>query len=130
MTHLVTMDEVRKARFDIGDDKAPGPDGYSAKFFKESKGIIGEETFKAIIDFFNNGRLLKEVNATVIALVSKVEVPLRVSDFKPISCCNVLYKCISKIIANRIVGCLVDLVDESQTAFMPRRWISDNVLLA
>nr|GEV06485.1 hypothetical protein [Tanacetum cinerariifolium] len=87
------------------------------------------EVCVAVFDFFNNGRLLKEVNATIIALVPKSISPQKVSDFRPISCCNVLYKIITKIIANRIKGSLGVLVDESQNAFIPSRQISDNVLL-
>ncbi|GJT77731.1 putative RNA-directed DNA polymerase [Tanacetum coccineum] len=79
--------------------------------------------------FFKNGKLLKEVNATIIALVPKSQTPKKVLDFRPISCCNVLYKAILKIIANRIKGFLGKLVDECQNAFIPSRQISNNILL-
>ncbi|KAJ0083821.1 hypothetical protein Patl1_31272 [Pistacia atlantica] len=71
--------------------------------------------------------MLKDVNATIIILVPKMEVPMTVGDFRPISCCNVLYECISKILANRIMGCLGDIVDDTQSAFVPGRKINDNV---
>ncbi|KAJ0027531.1 hypothetical protein Pint_35908 [Pistacia integerrima] len=60
------MEEVKQAMFAIGDDKTPGPDGYSAKFFQESWDIIRDEISKAIIDFFSHGRMLKEVNTNVL----------------------------------------------------------------
>nr|GFC38336.1 reverse transcriptase domain, reverse transcriptase zinc-binding domain protein [Tanacetum cinerariifolium] len=64
--------------------------------------IIGVDVIKAVKEFFTNGRLLKELNHTIIALIPKVNTPARVTDYRPISCCNVLFKCISKIIANRL----------------------------
>lgn len=72
---------------------------------------------------------MKEVNHTFIALIPKVTTPSKVPDYRPISCCNVLYKCISKIIADRIKGGLADIVSINQSAFIPGRKISDNVLL-
>ncbi|GJV33899.1 RNA-directed DNA polymerase, eukaryota, reverse transcriptase zinc-binding domain protein [Tanacetum coccineum] len=129
MVRPVSKEEIKSVIFAMNDDKAPGPDGFSSKFFKASWSVIGDEVCSAIGDFFKNGRLLKEVNATIIALVPKSQTPQKVSDFRPISCCNVLYKAITKIIADRIKGFLGMLVDESQNAFIPSRQISDNVLL-
>nr|GFB27352.1 hypothetical protein [Tanacetum cinerariifolium] len=92
--------------------------------------VIAKEFCKAVREFFTSGKLLKKVNATVIFLVPKISTPRRVSDFRPIACCNVVYKCISKIMVNRIKGCLSYLVDQNQSAFIPSRQISDNVLLS
>ncbi|GJT69053.1 sugar transport protein 13 [Tanacetum coccineum] len=70
-----------------------------------------------------------ELNHTIIALILKVKSPTHVNDYRPISCCNVMFKCISKIIANRIKESLKDLVSPNQSAFVPGRSIADNVLL-
>nr|GFA76107.1 hypothetical protein [Tanacetum cinerariifolium] len=91
--------------------------------------IIGLDVIKVVKEFFTNGRLLKELNHTIIALIHKVNTPARVTDYRPISCCNVLFKCISKIIANRLKGSLKRLVSPNQSAFVPGRCISDNILL-
>ncbi|GJW42180.1 sodium/hydrogen exchanger 6 [Tanacetum coccineum] len=53
----------------------------------------------------------------------------KINDYRPISCCNIIFKCISKIIANRIKGNLDDLVSINQSAFILGRRISDNILL-
>nr|GEX13993.1 hypothetical protein [Tanacetum cinerariifolium] len=90
------------------------------------KTVMSQE---AIQEFFNNGTLLKELNHTIIALIPKVADPSRINDYRPISCCNVLFKCISKIIANRIKDNLKFLVSPNQSAFVPCRRISDNILL-
>ncbi|KAJ0935111.1 putative RNA-directed DNA polymerase [Helianthus annuus] len=129
MIRQVTREEVKSAMFSIGENKAPGPDGYTSAFFKNSWEIVGDEVTKAILEFSNNGKLLQQINHTIIALVPKVANPNSVSDYQPISCCNVLYKCISKIITERIKGSLDFLVNISQFAFVPGRKISDNILL-
>ncbi|KAK4381077.1 hypothetical protein Sango_3002800 [Sesamum angolense] len=65
------------------------------------------------------GRLLKQVNTTILALIPKVRVPSLVSDFRPISCCNVLYKVITKIIVQRLRSVLDKMISPSQNAFVP-----------
>ncbi|GJR12441.1 hypothetical protein Tco_0795093 [Tanacetum coccineum] len=121
--------EVKEAMFSMGNDKSPDPDGYTAAFFKSAWDIVGSDVTRAVCEFFTNGRLLKELNHTVIALISKVHSPACVNDYRLISCCNVLFKCISKIIANRIKECLKRLVSPNQSAFVPSRSITDNILL-
>ncbi|XP_022015024.1 uncharacterized protein LOC110914542 [Helianthus annuus] len=129
MIRQVTEDEVKKAMFSIGIDKAPGPDGFTAAFFKSAWPIVGNDVSKAVIDFFDTGHLLKELNHTLIVLVPKVPSPSVVTDYRPIACCNVIYKCISKIIADRLKGVLANIVSINQSAFVPGRKISDNILL-
>ncbi|GJR93536.1 hypothetical protein Tco_0265710 [Tanacetum coccineum] len=121
--------EVKSAMFSMGNDKSPGPNGYTAAFFKDTWDIIGSDVTKAVCEFFTNGRLLKELNHTIIALIPKVNAPARVNDYRPISCCNVLFKCISKIIANRLKDCLKRLISPNQSAFVSGRSIADNILL-
>ncbi|GJU01387.1 hypothetical protein Tco_1111725 [Tanacetum coccineum] len=129
MVREVTNKEVKDALFSMGDDKSPGPDGYTAAFFKEAWSIVEVDVSNAIREFFRNGTILKELNHTIIALIPKVKAPMRVNDYRPISCCNVLFKCISKIIANRIKYCLKFIVSPNQSAFVPGRSITDNILL-
>ncbi|GKC83208.1 putative RNA-directed DNA polymerase [Tanacetum coccineum] len=113
----------------MGNDKAPGPDGFTAVFFKKSWDIVGGKITNVVRDFFTNGNILKELNHIIISLIPKVSTPAKINDYHPISCCNVLFKCISKIITNRIKEDLGDLVSINQSAFVPGRRISDNILL-
>ncbi|GJZ38175.1 hypothetical protein Tco_0584366 [Tanacetum coccineum] len=96
---------------------------------QEAWDIMSSDVTKAVQEFFINGKLLKELNHTIIALIPKVSSPSRINDYRPISCCNVLFKCISKIIANHIKESLKVLVSLNQSEFVPRRKISDNILL-
>ncbi|GKE12309.1 hypothetical protein Tco_1415860 [Tanacetum coccineum] len=92
MVSPITNEEIKRAMFDIGDDKARGPDGYTSAFFKKGWDVMGHDVCMAVHDFFVNGQLLKEVNHTFLALIPKVTTSLKVNDYRPISCCNVLYK--------------------------------------
>ncbi|KAL0318779.1 UNVERIFIED_CONTAM: hypothetical protein Sangu_2034100 [Sesamum angustifolium] len=114
----------------IGDDKAPGPDGFSARFFNRAWSLIGEEVIDAVLEFIHSGRLLKQINATLLVLIPKVQSPKVVADFRPISCCNLLSKIIIKIIVTRMQKVLDSLAHNTQIAFVPGRRITDNILLA
>nr|GEX45958.1 putative reverse transcriptase domain-containing protein [Tanacetum cinerariifolium] len=118
-----------RAMFGIAGDKAPGPDGYTSAFFKKGWNVISHDVFRAIRDFFKNGKLLKEINHTFIALIPKATTPQKINDYLFISFCNVIYKCISKILTNRIIEGIKEVVSENQSAFIPGRRISDGVLL-
>ncbi|XP_035830140.1 uncharacterized protein LOC110901221 [Helianthus annuus] len=75
------------------------------------------------------GRMLQEITHTFIALIPKVPTLGVVTDYRPISCCNVVYKGISKIITSRILEGLKEIVSDNQPAFVPCRRISDNIML-
>ncbi|GKB48166.1 RNA-directed DNA polymerase, eukaryota, reverse transcriptase zinc-binding domain protein [Tanacetum coccineum] len=58
---------------------------------------IKDALFDIVKEFFNSGKLLKDLNSTVISLILKSQNPLKVTYYRPIACCNVVYKCINKI---------------------------------
>lgn len=125
----VSDEEIKEVFFSLKDNKSPGLDGFNALFFKRAWCIVGQDVIKAIKSFFQSGRLLKELNTTAIALIPKIPNPDKLKDFRPISCCNTVYKCIAKIMANRLKVVLPNLVGPQQTAFIQGRRIGDNVLL-
>ncbi|GJZ58423.1 uncharacterized mitochondrial protein-like protein, partial [Tanacetum coccineum] len=118
MIRMVTNDEIKSFMFNIGEDRAPGPDGFTFALFKKSWEVVGNDIYNAVKDFFVNGKLLKEINHTFFDLIPKVSTPLKVNDYQPISYCNVLYKCISKILTNRIIEGVKEVVSENQSAFI------------
>jgi hypothetical protein len=126
----VTREEIRKTIFSMKASKAPGPDGFSAGFYLKSWPIIGEEVMDSILEFFHYGKLLREVNATIITLVPKKKNPTYMGDYRPMSCCNLIYMVITKILANRLLPGLDDIISCNQGAFVPGRSIAENILLA
>ena len=125
----VTHEEIKNALFSIDDSKALGPYGFSSLFFKRAWNIVGNEVSDAVADFFINGCMLREINCTIIALVPKVPNPSSMHDYRPISCCNTIYKCISKIITARIKRCIPDIIWSAQTTFVQGHSIANNILL-
>lgn len=121
---------LKQAVFDIADDKAPGPDGYSSGFIKAAWPVVGQEVTKAVLEFFSTGKLLKQVNSTLLALIPKVHTPMTVGDFRPISCCNVLYKIIAELLVQRLSVVVDKIISPCQEAFIPGRSVGDNILLA
>jgi len=119
--------EIKEAFFSIPADKAPGPDGLTSAFFKATLHIVGKDICWAIKDFFRSGKLLQMVNATFLTLVPKVSCPRTVGDYRPIACCNMIYKVITKIITSRLQLVMDYLVDEVQGAFVKNRSIVDNI---
>ncbi|KAL2223899.1 UNVERIFIED_CONTAM: hypothetical protein Sindi_2986700 [Sesamum indicum] len=140
--HIITTEEaghllepfsakdIKKVIFDIGKDKAPGPDGYSSGFYKNAWPMVGQEVTKAVLEFFSTGKLLKQINSTILTVIPKVHSPTSVADFRPISCCNVLYKIIAKLIVQKLSVVLDKIISPCQAAFVPGRSIGDNVMLA
>lgn len=72
-------------------------------------------------EFFRNGKMLKQINHAAITLIPKAKHAPSANDFRPISCCNVLYKTISKIIANKLSTVIPSIIDQAQGAFIEDR---------
>uniref|UniRef100_A0A453K4Y3 Reverse transcriptase domain-containing protein n=3 Tax=Aegilops tauschii subsp. strangulata TaxID=200361 RepID=A0A453K4Y3_AEGTS len=123
-------DEITHALNSIGDFKAPGPDGMPAIFYKKFWEKMGAKIQEEVLSVLNGGDMPAGWNETIIVLIPKVKNPDRLTQYRPISLCNVLYKLISKVLANRLKVILPDIISPTQSAFVPGRMITDNVLLA
>jgi hypothetical protein len=130
MGAAVSREEVRRTIFSMKPSEAPSPNGFSAGFFHKAWSIVGDGVIDAVLEFFSSGILLKEVNSTIITLVPKKRNPSVMGDYRPISCCNLVYKTITKILANRLLPGLPDIISNNQGAFIPKRSIAENILLA
>lgn len=121
----VTEEEIRDILFAMPSNKAPGPDGYPVEFYKLASSTVGHDLILAIQEFFRNGRLLKDLNTTVIALIPKTPEAASLVDYRPISCCNLTYKIISKVLANRLKPLLLECISPNQAAFLSGRSLGD-----
>ncbi|GJT59826.1 RNA-directed DNA polymerase, eukaryota [Tanacetum coccineum] len=121
----VSNEEIKKAVWDCGVDKSPGPDGFTFGFYKRFWSLIEKDVLAAVKYFFHYSRIPKGCNSSFIALIPKTPEAKMVKDFRPISLIGSLYKIIAKILANRLVVVLGDIVNEVQSAFVADRQILD-----
>ncbi|KAL5704963.1 hypothetical protein ACHQM5_023319 [Ranunculus cassubicifolius] len=124
----VTVEEIKGALFSIKDNKAAGPDGFSAYFFKKNWDVIQEDFCLAVLNFFRTGKMLRCVNTTNICLVPKKEYPSSLAYYRLIACTNVIYKVIVKVMVNRLKNIFPDIISPNQ--FVKERNIADNILLS
>ena len=125
----VTEQEIYDGLQPIGNDKAPGVDGYNAFFFKHTWQIIKVDIIEVVQSFFTTGKLYKAFNCTLVSLILKVQCPKIVKEYKQIGCCTVIYKIISKLLNKRMKTVIGELVYEHQMAFMRGRQKMDATFL-
>lgn len=125
-----TAADVWNTMKSMARNKSPGPDGLTVEFFMATWSIVGEAVTKGILYFFQTQKLPRIINSTAIALVPKQQHATVMKDFRPIACCNTIYKCITKMISIRLKKILPSLISPYQSAFVPKRLIGDNIFLA
>ncbi|XP_043717635.1 uncharacterized protein LOC122665544 [Telopea speciosissima] len=123
-------EEIRAALFRMAPLKSQGPDGLPPIFFQKYWEMVKVDLVALVEEFFSMGQIPKDLNKTFICLIPKVNAPDCAEQFRPISLCNIAFKIITKLIADRLSGALDQIISPSQSAFIPNRLISDNVLVA
>ena len=121
----VTAAEIKATLFTMPLNKSPGPDGYSVEFLRASWNIVGEDIICAVKELFRNGKLLKDMSTTAIALIPKKPEACCLTCYRPISCCNIVYKLVSKITVNRLKPISTECVSPNQAAFLKGRSLLD-----
>ena len=123
-------EDIRLALFSMHPNKAPGVDGLHALFFQKFWHIMGRDIISFMVQWWNGDVDLSSINKTCIVLIPKCATPLSMKDFRPISLYNVLHKILSKTLANKLKCFLPTIISPNQSAFVPRRLITDNALVA
>ena len=105
-------EEVSYALNQMHPNKAPGPDGFGVGFFQRYWSIVGCDVTNVVLDFLNSDSPCPRLNYTHVVLIPKVQNPENLSQFCPISLCNVVYKLIAKVLANRLKKVLPSIVSK------------------
>lgn len=126
----VSTEEIKSVLFAMSSNKSPGPNGFKSEFFKSTWDITGVDFVTAVQALFVKGLLPKGINSMIVALILKKTEALEMKDYRPISCCNVIYKVISKLIANRLKVVLPQFIAANQSVFVQERLLIENLLLA
>ena len=129
LTKLVTMQEVEEAVNQMALGKAPGPNVFTSNFFHYFWDLIKEEVFEIIEESRDKKGVLKSFNETFLTLIPKEARADSLDKFHPIALYNVIYKIISKVIANQIKPLLPNLICLEQSWFVEGRQILDGFIL-
>ena len=114
----------------LPSDKAPGPHGYTGRFYKMCWNIIKPDVLAALAAVQSgNFRNLQLLNTALLTLLPKKEDAVLVKDFRPISLIHSFAKLVTKLVANRLASKLNEMVAANQSAFIKGRCIHDNFVL-
>ncbi|KAJ0577283.1 putative RNA-directed DNA polymerase [Helianthus annuus] len=122
-------EEIRVAVWECGNDKSPGPDGFSFAFVRHYWEKLKPHVRGIMDEFFVHGTISKSVNSSFVALIPKVLDPMSLSDFRPISLIGVISKIVSKVLANRLKKVLGSIISNEQSAFIKGGNILDGPLI-
>uniref|UniRef100_A0A803QAN8 Reverse transcriptase domain-containing protein n=1 Tax=Cannabis sativa TaxID=3483 RepID=A0A803QAN8_CANSA len=105
LTSPVTKEDVKKVVFEISGNKAPAPDGFFSFFFHDNWELVGEDVYRAVSSFLSSGKILKEINSTILTMIA------------------------TKILCSRLKWILPDLISKSQGGFIQGRFIGHNIMI-
>lgn len=125
-----TKEEDFKALQQMGPLKSPGLYGFGARFYQNHLETMGEDICNVVLKTLHSNGMNQSLNSSYLALIPKKKKPNFVSEYRPISLCNVLYKLVSKVISNRLKPIMHSTISLNQSAFIHVRLITDNILLA
>ena len=126
----VTEEEIRASLWALKPFKAPGPDGLHAGFYQHFWLVVKNSICNEVKGIFDKGCVLSYLNETWISLIPKCQNPEALSNYRPISLCNSVYKIVTKTLVAQIRPLLNRLISPVQIAFDPGRRGTDNVLIA
>ncbi|KAL4589032.1 hypothetical protein LXL04_001934 [Taraxacum kok-saghyz] len=121
--------EIKVAVGMCGRNKSSGPDGFSIEFVKKFWHVFNPDIVQAFNDFNDNPKIPKGCNSAFITLVPKVLNPSDYNHFRPISLIGIIYKILSKTLANRLKNILPSIINEVQSAFVKNRQILDGPMI-
>ncbi|KAL3699290.1 hypothetical protein R1sor_017312 [Riccia sorocarpa] len=116
-SHKEILDSLRL----LPSGKSPGPDGFTKEVFIALWPIVGKSFCEAVVDFWVSGLLLPYFKDGMFFLLPKVDNPLTVAHWRPITLLNTIYNVIAKLLAARMAMVLPRKVPVQQQGFLRGR---------
>lgn len=129
ITAPFTHDEIKNAMFDFKPYKAPSPDGLHPYFFQKYWPAVRNKVIRFCKDILCAKSIPEELNKTLVCLIPKSKHPSTVTQFRPISLCNTLYKLITKLIFTRLKPIVNKIIGPTQTSFQQGKMASHNAII-
>lgn len=129
MARTFVTSEVEGAVKSMGRYKAPGLDGFQPVFYQDCWDVVGQSVQRFVLEFFATGDLPVGINDALVVLIPKVEKPEKITQFRPISLCNVLFKIITKVMVTRLKSLMPKLIGPAQSSFIPGSLSVDNIVV-
>ncbi|KAK3189324.1 hypothetical protein Dsin_028885 [Dipteronia sinensis] len=126
---IFTAEKVCKTVFDMALSKAPRPDGLPAGFYQNFWSTVGKNVTEGCLKCLQSGETVAYVNDTLVCLIPKVKKTIRMSEFRPISLCNVIYKIVATTLTNRLRNVIGEVTSEVHITFIPRRLITNTAIV-
>ncbi|CAN0913321.1 Transposon TX1 uncharacterized 149 kDa protein, partial [Linum grandiflorum] len=118
--------DFKDACFVMHPDKEPGPDGLNPAFYQQLWDIVGADVTADCMKWLETGIFPVSVRPTNIILLPKKANPTTMRDVRPISLCDVRYRIVVKVLANRLRRIMLDIILEEQSGFLQSRYIVDD----
>ncbi|XP_059292434.1 uncharacterized protein LOC132045876 [Lycium ferocissimum] len=129
LVSMLTLEEVKKAVFELSADSAGGPDGMIGIFYQVCCNIVGVDVYNVVKAFFDGKTLPKSITNTNLVLLPKKNNIETFADMRPISLSNFINKVIFRVVQDKLEGLLPSLISPNQSGFVKGRCIIENVLL-
>jgi hypothetical protein len=128
LTQPFRLEEIQDVVASSDGNKSSGPDGFNFSFYKKFWDLIKGELMTMFSQFFVTSTLPRSFSSYFITLIPKVDVPLGIGDFRPISLVSSLYKLVAKVLAGRLSTVMDKLISPNQSAFIKGRQLVDGVV--
>lgn len=109
--------------------KVPGLYGFLVAFFQKHQKFVKEGVITTCLHILDKKGNLAPFNYTYIAFIPNVEKPRDVTKYSPISLYNLIQRIIAKFITNKLKQILHVVKSVNQSAFIPNKLITDNIII-
>jgi len=126
----VTMEEVEEIVKNLKRNKAPGPDGYTVEFYQAGWHFLAEEVLEVVEEARIHQKIWPGINSTLLTLIPMTTHSEQAEGFRLIALCNIIYKIVATVMAQRLKSILLNIISPEQTGFVEGRQILDGLVVA